>query len=401
MKILILSATTGGGHMSAANALKSYIESIDSTSEINIIDTIQAISPTLNKAVTGGYVYLATKTPKMYGNMYKISDKDTSLNKAVTIATTQVSKKLMPILEQFQPDAIVTTHSFAAEMASILKNDSEIDIPIVAILTDFAPHQTYLHEGIDAYIVSCDDMVESMVERGIEREKIYPFGIPVKHEFYNDFPRRETLEDEGLDPDLKTILIMAGSFGVTDVLKIYHSIVKVENDFQIILITGRNDKLYDTFDKYLSKTTLQNALIEEYNNGEIGLKSIKRPRKPKPSKPTKLLYYTDEIPKYMHISDIIVTKPGGLTVSEAIASDLPIAAYKPIPGQEEQNVRFLVSKNMAVRLIKGKECTNMITFLLNNNTFLADMRESIRNFAKGNASASIYELLKKLCGKKI
>lgn len=398
MKILILSATTGGGHMSAAYALKNYITSVDNASEINIIDTIQSISPTLNKAVTGGYVYLATKTPKMYGGMYKIADKDTSLNKAVTLASSQVSKKLLPVIERFSPDVIITTHAFATEIASILKNDGDIDIPIVSIITDFAPHKTYLNNGVDAYIVSSHEMIEDMVERGIQREKIYPFGIPVKQEFYEDVPRKEKLEEEGLDPDLQTILIMAGSFGVTDVLKIYHNIVSSEADFQIILITGRNEKLYETFDRYLSKTIFQNALIEEYNNEkEHSLKTVRKPRKPKPSKPTKLLYYTEEIPKYMHISDIIVTKPGGLTVSEAIAAGLPIAAYKPIPGQEEQNADFLVSKNMAVRLIKGKECTNMITYLLGDNMFLADMRESIKSYAKGNSSENIFNLLKEIC----
>lgn len=396
MKILILSATTGGGHMSAAYALKNYITSVDGASEVNIIDTIQVISPTLNKAVTGGYVYLATKTPKMYGGIYKIADKDTSLNKAVTLASSQISKKLLPIIERFNPDTIITTHAFATEMVSILKSDGDIDIPIISIITDFAPHKTYLNDVVDAYIVSSCEMVEDMVERGIQREKIYPFGIPVKQEFYEDIPRREILEEEGLDPDLRTVLIMAGSFGVTDVLKIYHNIVSSEADFQIILITGRNEKLYETFDRYLSKTIFQNALIEEYNNEHL-LKTVRKPRKPKPSKPTKLLYYTEEIPKYMHISDIIVTKPGGLTVSEAIAAGLPIAAYKPIPGQEEQNADFLVSKNMAVRLIKGKECTNMITYLLGDNTFLADMRESIKSYSKGNSSENIYKLLKKIC----
>lgn len=400
MKILILSATTGGGHMSAANALKSYIESIDSTAEINIIDTIQVVSPTLNKAVTGGYVYLATKTPKMYGGIYKISDKDTSLNKAVTIASTQISKKLLPIVEKYTPDVIITTHAFSSEMVSILKGDGDISIPIISIITDFAPHKTYINESVDAYIVSSWEMVEDMVERGVPKEKIYPFGIPVKQEFYLDISRRETLIEEGLDPELKTVLIMAGSFGVTDVLKIYHNIVNAEPDFQIILITGRNEKLYETFDRYLSKTILQNALIEEYNfEHEHLLKTVKKPRKPKPSKPTKLLYFTEEIPRYMHISDLIVTKPGGLTVSEAIASNLPIAAYKPIPGQEEQNVAFLTSKNMAVRLIKGKECTNTITELLTDDTALDEMRASIKKYAKGNSSAKIYELLKKLCNK--
>lgn len=398
MKILILSATTGGGHMSAANALKNYITNVDSTAEVNIIDTIQVVSPTLNKAVTGGYVYLATKTPKMYGGIYKISDKETSLNKAVTMATTQIGKKLLPILEKYCPDVIITTHAFSSEIASILKGDGDIDVPVVSIITDFAPHKTYINDSVDAYIVSSIEMVEDMVERGVPREKLYPFGIPVKQEFYKEIPRREMLIEEGLDPDLKTVLIMAGSFGVTDVLKIYHNIVNAKPDFQIILITGRNEKLYETFDRYLSKTILQNALIEEYNvEQEHLLKTVRKPRKPKPSKPTKLLYFTEEVPKYMHISDLIVTKPGGLTVSEAIASTLPIAAYKPIPGQEEQNVEFLTSKHMALRLIKGKECTNTITELLTDDTILEDMKTSIKQYSKGNSSAKIYDLLKKLC----
>lgn len=401
MKILILSATTGGGHMSAANALKEYIMSVDSTAEINIIDTIQAVSPTLNKAVTGGYVYLATKTPKMYGGFYKIADKDTSLNKAVTMATTQVGKKLLPIIEKYSPDIIITTHSFSSEMASTLKGEGDIDIPIISIITDFAPHKTYINENVDAYIVSSEEMVENMVERGVPIENIYPFGIPVKQEFYNEIQHREILIEEGLDPDLKTVLIMAGSFGVTDVLKIYHNIVNAEPDFQIILITGRNEKLYETFDRYLSKTILQNALIEEANSEQGHLfKTVKKPKKLKPFKPTKLLYFTEDIPKYMHVSDLIVTKPGGLTVSEAIASNLPIAAYKPIPGQEEQNVEFLTSKNMALRLIKGKECTNAITELLTDDTILEGMRASIKKYAKENSSANIYELLKKLCDEK-
>lgn len=400
MKILILSATTGGGHMSAANALKNYIMSVESDAEVNIIDAIQVVSPTLNKVVTGGYVYLATKTPKMYGGIYKTSDKDTSLNKAVNIATSQIGKKLLPIIEKYQSDVIITTHAFASEMAAMLKGDGEIDIPVVSIITDFASHKTYINENVNAYIVSSREMVEDMVARGVPREKVYPFGIPVKQEFYNEVSRRDILIEEGLDPDLKTVLIMAGSFGVTDVLKIYHNIVNAKPDFQVILITGRNEKLYETFDRYLSKTILQNALIAEFNSEQEHLfKTVKKPRKPKPSKPTKLLYFTEEIPRYMHISDLIVTKPGGLTVSEAIASDLPIAAYKPIPGQEEQNVEFLTAKNMAVRLIKGKECTNTITELLTDDTILEDMRASIKRYSKGNSSENIYRLLKTLCDK--
>lgn len=103
----------------------------------------------------------------------------------------------------------------------------------------------------------------------------------MKQEFYNEVSRRDILIEEGLDPNLKTVLIMAGSFGVTDVLKIYHNIVNAEPDFQVILITGRNEKLYETFDRYLSKTILQNALIAEFNSEQEHLLKLLKAKKAK------------------------------------------------------------------------------------------------------------------------
>lgn len=401
MRVLILSATTGGGHMSAANALKACITKNDPKNQVFLEDTLQWISPTLNKAVTEGYVYLATKTPKMYGNMYKTTDKDdTALTKVVNVATNQISRRLLPLIEKTNPDIIITTHSFSTEMVSMLKEDNVIDIPLVSIITDFAPHKTYLQYGVDSYIVSSNEMVSDMVERGIDRVKIYPYGIPIGEQFFEEYDKKKLLEEEGFDPNLKTVLIMAGSFGVTDILKIYHNIVAVKKDFQIIVITGKNEKLYETFDRYLSKIILKNALIEDGNNNARRLKTVKHPRKPKPSKPTKLLYFTDQVAKYMHISDIIVTKPGGLTVSESIASHLPMAIYKPIPGQEEQNADFLVSKNMAVRLIKGKECTQTVENLLDDNGVLEQMKQDTLKLYKGNSAENIYLLLKDICSRR-
>lgn len=401
MRVLILSATTGGGHMRAANALKEYILSQSPNSVIKISDTLQYISPLLNKAVTEGYVYLATKTPKMYGTVYKASDKDTALNKTVGIATNQLRKRLFPLIDDFAPDIIITTHSFAAEIVTALKVQGEINVPIISIITDFAVHKTYISDGVDAYIVSSREMVNDMVERGVDRVKLYPYGIPVKNEFFNEIDRKIELEKEELDPSLPTILIMAGSFGVTDVLKIYHKIVKSPCDFQIIVITGKNEKLYETFDRYLSKIALNNTLVEFENYGRLRSKSttLKKSRHIKPSKPTRLLYYTNDVERYMRMADMIVTKPGGLTVSEAIVTGLPMCIFKAIPGQEEQNADFLVSKNMAVRLEKDNTCTKTITRLLTNNEKLAEMKSAVKQFSKGNSSANIYllmlELLKK------
>ena len=399
MRVLILSATTGGGHMRAANALKEYIKSINPYSAVRITDTIQYISPTLNKAVTEGYVYLATKTPKLFGYVYKSADTvDTTLNKTVEIVSSTVRNKLKPMLDDFQPDIIVTTHPFAAEIFTALKSHTGIPIPIISIVTDFAIHQTYINDLVDAYILSSREMVSQMVDRGVDRVKLYPYGIPVKQEFYKHYEREKSFESEGMNPDIPTILIMAGSFGVTDILKIYHKIVKSPANFQVIVITGKNEKLYDTFDRYLSKINLNNTILSiDKSSRPVSITRLSRHRKP--SKPTKLMYYTNEVEKYMQMADMIVTKPGGLTVSEAIATGLPMGIFKAIPGQEEQNADFLIREHMAVRLEKDNSCKRTITDLISHPEKLEAMSKAIKDFSKGNSSANIYILMKELLKK--
>lgn len=395
MRVLILSATTGGGHMRAANALSEYIKSQEPDSEILIEDTIQYVSPFLNKAVTGGYVYLATKTPKIFGYLYRNTDKDTAINKTVEISTAALRTKLEPLVSDFKPDIVVTTHPFAAEIFTALKTKENLNIPIINIVTDFAIHKTYISNGVDAYIVSSHEMINQMVDRGVERVRLYPYGIPVKQEFFKKIDRKAAFESECMNPDIPTILIMAGSFGVTDVLKIYHKIVKSPENFQIIVITGKNEKLYETFDRYLSKISLNNSLLDiEESSRPKSLSRLSRHRKP--SKPTKLMYYTDEVEKYMHMADMIVTKPGGLTVSEAVAVGLPMGIFKAIPGQEEQNADFLVRGHMAVRLEKDNTCTKIITDLISHPEKLQSMRDSIQQFSRGNSSANIYLLMQEL-----
>ena len=398
MRVLILSATTGGGHMRAANALKDYILGKNPDDVVEIYDTIHYVSPLINKAVTNGYVYLATKTPYIFGSLYKSSDKNTPINKTVELTFSQLRKRLAPMIDDFKPDIVVTTHSFAAELVCALKTKEGLNVPVISIMTDFAVHKTYINEGVNAYIMSSEEMIQQMLSRGVDRDKLYPFGIPVKSAFLKKIDREKAFEEEGLDPKLPTMLIMAGSFGVTDVLKIYHKIVKSPADFQVIVITGKNEKLYETFEKYLAKIDINNTMYEiRQANPDIKKHTSMRSSKHrKPSKTTKLLFFTDKVDRYMQMADIIVTKPGGLTVTEAIATGLPMAIFKAIPGQEEQNADYLVKNGMAVRLEKNNKCTELITELIEKPEILESMRENIKKCNKGNSAERIYELMNKL-----
>ncbi len=385
--------------MRAANALKEYILSRDPSSEVKIYDTIQYVSPRLNKTITGGYEYMAKNTPNLFGGMYKGSDKNSPINRPFEATLTSRGKRLTPILDEFRPDIIITTHSFAAEMISSVKVRNELDFPVITILTDFAVHRTYINEGIDAYIVSSQEMVDQLYDRGIDRRLAYSYGIPINSGFLKEIDRTKAFEEEGLDPALPTVLIMAGSFGVTDVLKIYHKVVRSEAEFQIIVITGKNEKLFETFEKYLSKIDINNTLYqlrEMYPTLKQQRSNYRNSRHLKPSKSTKLLYFTDQVEKYMRMSDIIVTKPGGLTVTEAIASGLPMAIFKPIPGQEEQNADYLVRNGMAVRLKKDKTCTDIITDLISSPEKRSRMRQAVLRNYNGNSAEKIYELMLKL-----
>lgn len=241
--------------MRASNALKSYIATHDKTAVVQVIDALEYVSHTLNKTVSDGYVFLAKKLPKLYGSVYNTANRDTTLNSLVTKITGQMTKKLIPLILEFRPDVIVTAHPFAAEMASNLKRDYRVPVEVVCIITDFAPHKTYINEKIDAYVVSSAEMVDAVEAYGVPRNKIHALGIPIDTAFYERYDREALLVQMQLDPKLKTVLIMAGSFGVTDILKIYQSISEIKVDFQVIVITGKNQKLYDAFEELLSSSS--------------------------------------------------------------------------------------------------------------------------------------------------
>lgn len=383
MKILILTAATGGGHIRASSALKSYILENQEDCQVEIVDSLKYISPLLDKTVTEGYETMAKRAPKLFGSLYKSTNRDKS--KTTYFFCNIFRKYLMPLVDEFHPDIIISTHPFATEMISLLKEDGKITVPLICIMTDYAPHRAWIHPYVDSYIVSNEGMVDTMAKMGAPRERIHPYGIPVDESFYEKMDRAEVLKQMGLSPDRPTILIMAGSFGVSNILRIYNNIIKVDLDFQIIVITGKNERLYEAFNKLIIRNSRQKPLRDV---------SVKL--KPKPSKPTKLLFFTNEVHKYMQISDLIITKPGGLTVSEALACNLPMAIFDAIPGQESENADFLIDNNMAVKIQKGSACSETIYDLLSNQDRLEEMRRSCSAFDKSSSGPKIVDEIHKL-----
>ena len=411
MNILILSASTGGGHIKAAEALKNFLDS-KTNNTVKLIDTLEYISPLLNKTITESYLYMAKSIPKMFGAIYNSSNKENKFSDMIVFLNNIFSKKLLSLIYEFAPDVIIATHMFPSTMVSNLKEKKKINVPLICIMTDYAPHRTWISKNVNAYIVANNDMTKEMLNMNVPSEKIYPFGIPTNPLFHKKQNRNKILEDIGLKSELKTILIMAGSFGVTNILEIYNKITSIDTDFQIIVITGRNKKLYNAFKKRIFKNSPSNnkkfkihikkfdILKNEFkiHSKRLGrlIKKIKKENCEYGKKETRLIYFTDKVYNYMHAADLIITKPGGLTVSEALASNLPMAVFDAIPGQEEENAEFLVKNNMAVNIGKGSNCKNIIENLLKNKNDLSLMKKSCESFDKSKSNENIYNLMKTL-----
>lgn len=371
MNILIFTAATGGGHKRAAAAIEAKIKSISPETNVTVIDAMKAIGKVYDKTICNGYHFMATKVPKLYGECYKITDRKNLMYKTVMRSNTMMSNKLLETINEYSPDAIIICHPFVTTMVSRLKRKGKINAKAISLITDYDAHRTYIVPYMDAYVLAEPQMAEKLInEYEVDKELIHPLGIPIFDRFTAPFSKTEICKKEGLNPDVPTVLLMAGSFGVTSVLDFYKQLALNSKNIQFIVITGNNKKLYNE--------------LEELS-AEIGAKNR-----------TKLLFFIDNVEDYMHISDLIVTKPGGLTVTESIACNLPMAIYSAFPGQERDNADFLINEKAAVMLDK-KHGAQQIIELLNSPEKLEDMKSQCRKLAMSDSAEKIFRLTEQLC----
>ena len=367
MKVLLLSIAAGGGHLRAAESLKNYILKTQEDSRVEIVDALKYINPLVDKLVVGSYIKTIKTLPKIYEKLYDFAEYEETLTDFSYMANRILSYKLLDLIEEFKPDIIGCTHPFPLEMVTILKTIKKINIPVVAILTDYSVHNFWLQNNTDAFIVANEDIKNEMIERGIPEKKVYPFGIPVDIRF------TEVLDKEKIRKDLKlknktTFLIMGGSLGIGQIEKIFMTLMASSLDIQIIAVCGKNEKLKRSLERFVTRT----------------------------HKPISIYGYTDLVPEFMTVSDFIITKPGGLTVAESLVKKLPIIIFSPIPGQEERNASYLLNMGLAVRLYPKELNESFFTNLINNPIRIEQMKRMAEVKAKPYAVRDITELMKSM-----
>lgn len=369
-KILILYATYGGGHLSAAKSVKQYLDEHYSNVQTEMVDCIEYINKSLNKVTTGAYKEMAKKAPWAWKRIYQHSEKGT-LSKISITTNKFMALKLMKLFNELTPDLVVSTHPFATQMTGYLKKKKKIDCKLATLMTDFMPHEQWLvrNEFSDFFFVSNFNMKNLLIKEKINKDKIFVTGIPVSTRFQQEFDKPAIYKDFGLEPNKKTILFFAGGgfgLGAESTVNILKSFLNLKNELQIVAISGKNPKMKKRFDE----------LQEEYGDNIL-----------------KVFEYTDKVPELMNISTLVVTKPGGLTTSECLVCGLPMIIINPIPGQEEQNAEFLESAGIAIWLKKHDDAKKVINNLLHSPIRLTEMKENAKVVARRNSTQRICNIL--------
>ena len=371
-KILILYAAYGGGHYSAANSIKKYLDEHFEV-ETEIIDCIQYINKVLNKLTTEAYKEMARKAPSLWGKVH--SNSQSGLLGHVSSRTNKVMAiKLKNLIKEIQPDLIVSTHPFSSQMVSYLRRKGKINCKLVTVLTDFAPHDQWLigHEYTDDFFVANEKMGKYLLNYGVEPSKIHVTGIPLSNKFFQKFNKQEIYKEFGLNDSKPVILFFGGGefgLGKDRPAQILEALINNLSTTQIIAISGKNPKMNESFSEIVKKLDCGNRV--------------------------KVFEYTNKVPELMSISSLVVTKPGGLTTSESLASELPILVINPIPGQEEENAEFLVEHNVAVWLKNDDNPDEVIQKLFSSPEKLNDMKKNTILLAKKNSTKDICEIITK------
>lgn len=370
-KVLIFYGSYGGGHLSAARAINEYIKNNDTDIETMMVDCIEYINKFVNKITTKAYSDMAKRAPWAWGYIYKKSEKGI-IAKFSNDSNKLMAYKLNKLIEEFNPNYVISTHPFSSQMCAYLKKKGKCHFQLATVTTDYAPHDQWLlyHEQVDFFFVAHDGMKKALIQKGISENKIYVTGIPLSNRFLQHYNKKEILSEFGLQEKKKTILFFGGGkmgLGKTKTLEILRTLAEDFKNLQIVAISGKNKEMNDHFKEIVSETKRADSI--------------------------KVLEFTNKVPELMTIADLVISKPGGLTTTESLASGLPIIIINPIPGQEEENAEFLEEKKVGIWIKKGDNIKEALVSVLSNPSKMKEMKINARLLAKKNSTADICKII--------
>jgi len=368
---LFLSANVGVGHTSAANALRSALAEEQPPFEATIVDSYKYAASVVSRVVSHGYLRMVKTIPQMYRFLYNRAERATEVGPFRAWVHQFTAANIRPLLQELRPDVVICTHAFPCGVMAEYKKQFADAPPVVGVVTDFVVHAFWIHNNIEAYAVATPEMRSTLIARGVPADRILVSGIPVRAEFGRPQTDRAELRARlGLPLDRSTVLLMGGGLGIGPLETMMHALDRVRAPLCAVAIVGR------------SARSEQRVLEHAHRVGY----------------PVRVVRFVNNVHEYMHASDVLLTKPGGLTTAEALAAQVPLVLFKPLPGQEERNTRYLVQRRAALRAKGASDLTRTVESLLVSGEKRDTMRAAMAQIGKPQAALEIAAVIRALAG---
>lgn len=337
MNILILTGRFGMGHFSVAQTIATDIKHHFPNADITVQDFFEYSIPKHYSTLYNSYSLLVNKASLFYNLYYKATEKSEKETKVPF--STFFLKEFRELLHTSKPDVVISTLPFCSQLISTYKEQTGSKLPLITCITDISTHKEWINDHTDFYLVASNSVKQSLVEKGVDAQTVYVTGIPVKEQFKHMVSSPSNQQ--------KHLLIMGGGLGMIPKDKAFYKELNSLPHVKTTVLVGNNTALYE-------------KLHRQYENVEV-------------------VGYTNQVYRYMEQADLIVSKPGGITVFECIFSQLPILVFAPFLEQEMKNATFLEKWGIGkVIWNKPKSLIPEITSLLYNDSALAEIRSNMK-----------------------
>jgi processive 1,2-diacylglycerol beta-glucosyltransferase len=362
MRILITSVSAGAGHVKAAEAIQAALRRRFPSIHAVHVDVMNFVTARFLKIYVDGYNFAINYTPGLWGRLYDYWDRQDSSNKVTSLlyrAQRHYAAAFFDYLARFDPHLIITTHFFVPQLLS--EGPTEVSAPLECVITDYDLHRFWVSDRISRYYVAHDGIAGKLRDMGVSADKISATGIPVHPIFDEHVGLRSLYQNYNLEPGLPVILVLSGGTGLSSQEKAVKALLRSERPMQILTVSGRNEALLRRLERLQAPA-------------HIALRN---------------LGYVSNMHELLSLSDMVITKPGGLTVSECLAKKKIMILFSPIPGQEERNADFVVRKHAGVRAEHWNDLPVVVDRLLSDPALRSALRRNLDACARPKAAFDI------------
>lgn len=363
-KIFIVYANAGAGHKKAAEAVKDAFDRAGTGHDVRLINSLDYTNRFFKRAYPWGYVFLVDKAPSLWAFFFYLTDFN------VFRFLIGPIRKLTNLINGFgfyrfiireKPDCVISTHFLATEITANLKAIGLFKGRHITCITDYGVHSFWLAGGVDNYVVASESSRKELMARGVAADKISVLGIPIGYKFTGKLDKSAVLKKLGLRDGFFNVLIIGGGFGVGPIEELVNLISKNSSFFQLMVVCGNNQSLFGR------------------------LKVLTSGRKI----PIKIYGFVENVHELMEAADVMISKPGGISLSEALVKGLPVLVPSYIAGQEEKNLRFLEKNKAGFEIKNVGEALQKLEMFYFSKDILYAMKEKARQLGMPSAADDI------------